>query len=80
MLRLQHRGFSLAAIAALFGARDAGLSLDDVLGLPHGTDAPGADGVVDHDGVDAFDAWPLEGQGRLLSIVPSTFLEHGEAC
>ena len=33
----------------------------------------------DQDGLDALDAWPLERQGRLLSIVPSTFLEHGEA-
>jgi len=79
VLRLQHQGFSLAAIAALFRARDAGLTLDDVLGLRHGTDVASVDGAFDEDGVDAFEGWPLERQGRLLSIVPSTFLALDEA-
>ncbi len=70
VLRLQDDGFSLASIARLFEARDAGRTLDDVLGpsVP-----PVAAGAVD-DESDTFDSWSSPRRGRLLWVVPSTMI------
>jgi DNA-binding transcriptional MerR regulator len=59
VIRLQHSGFSLASIRALFEALDDGRTLADVLGLRH---------PVGH----LSQTTPVL---RLLSILPSTLLD-----
>jgi DNA-binding transcriptional MerR regulator len=68
ILRLQAEGFSLAAIAALIRAWETGATLEQVLGLPSRRVAAGDD-------TDAFEGWPAQRRGRLLSVVPSTVLD-----
>ncbi len=85
VLRLQGDGFSLGSIARLFEARDAGMTLDDVLGSsvpPVADRGDGAGGLEteagadadDADEADAFDSWSSPRRGRLLWVVPSTML------
>lgn len=69
VLRLQHEGFSLASIAALFTALETGLTLEDVLGLRHRL---GDDDVDEFS--DMFGGWPNIRDGQLLSVVPSNLL------
>jgi DNA-binding transcriptional MerR regulator len=73
VLRLQDQGFSLAAIAALVSAWEAGLTLSDVIGLP----APAEAGPVED--TDAFDGVAVPWRGRLLSLVPTTVLDTAAA-
>jgi len=69
VLRLQHEGFSLASIAALFRALEAGLTLEHVLGLRHGP----VDNEVD-EFAEMFGRWPNIGEGQLLAVLPSNLL------
>jgi DNA-binding transcriptional MerR regulator len=71
ILRLQGSGFSLAAIASLFDAHDAGMTLPQVLGLSQ----PASVDVE----ADPLDGWPAQAGGRLLSVVPTTVLGDEEA-
>ena len=71
-LRLQDDGFSLAAIAALMKAWEAGATLAQVLGLPPRGEHGGEE-------VDAFDGWVVQRRGRLLSVVPTTVLAYPTA-
>jgi DNA-binding transcriptional MerR regulator len=79
ILSLQAGGFSLAALATLFRAWDAGATLAQVLGLP----APDPDVAPDES--DVFDdvagpaRWASARQGRPLYLVPSTILEEAAA-
>jgi DNA-binding transcriptional MerR regulator len=73
VLRLQAEGFSLAALATLLRAWEAGSTLAEVLGLPP-VDDPGHP-----DEADVFEGWPAQRRGRLLSVVPSTLLDHPNA-
>jgi DNA-binding transcriptional MerR regulator len=77
ILRLQHAGFSLAAVGALFAAWEQGLTLEQVLGMP-GPGAPGADPRpnIGHDGLDAFDDWPVLRAVEGLAVVPTTVLDQ----
>lgn len=68
VLRLQDQGFSLAAIAALVSAWEAGMTLSDVLGLPWTEPAPVED-------TDAFEGVAVPWRGRLLSLVPTTVID-----
>jgi DNA-binding transcriptional MerR regulator len=70
ILRLQREGFSLASIAALFEALEAGLTLEQVVGLPGGTCG---DAVDDNDGL--FGLWPTAQKGELLSVIPTNLLD-----
>ena len=73
VLRLQHEGFSLAAIAALLKAWEAGGTLAHVLGLPP------HEGAASADEADIFEGWPPPRRGRLLSVVPTTVLAQPTA-
>jgi DNA-binding transcriptional MerR regulator len=83
---LQAEGFSLAALATLLRAWEQDLTLAQVLGLPSPVDR-GRD-VHGHGHVEERDVFAdLAGQvglssmrrGRLLSLVPSTILDHAAA-
>lgn len=65
ILRLQGEGFSLASIAVLFGALEAGLTLEQVLGV---VDRSETNAVDDEE---LFVGWPSTRKGQLLSAVPS---------
>ena len=73
VLRLQAEGFSLAAIVTLIRAWEAGSTLAQVLGLPPNDDQGNPDEA------DIFEGWPAQRRGRLLSVVPSTLLDHPNA-
>ncbi len=79
ILSLQADGFSLAALAILFRAWEAGTTLAQVLGLP--SPDPG----VASDESDAFDdvagpaRWASARRGRPLFLVPSTILDQAAA-
>lgn len=79
ILRLQADGFSLASLAALFRAWEAGMTLDQVLGL----DAP-SHPVADDD-ADVFGhlvgvvGWSTARRSGILSLVPSTILDQAAA-
>jgi len=72
VLRLQGRGFSLAAIVILMGAWETGMTLAEVLGLPQ-------ESAVTSDEPDVFAGYHPPWRGRLLSIVPTTMLEEPAA-
>ncbi len=74
VLRLQHEGFSLAGIAVLLRAIDAGMTLEDVVGLTRRSDM-----AVDVDDDEDFSGWPNSPRGRLLSAVPTPLLDLSEA-
>jgi len=79
ILRLQADGFSLAALAALLQAWDAGMTLGEVLGLHT---PPGA--ASEHESDDFGDlagtaGWSAPRRGRLLSLVPTTILDQPAA-
>jgi DNA-binding transcriptional MerR regulator len=77
VVRLQADGFSLAALASLFRAFDAGMTLAQVLGLPG---PAGAEHESDDFGDLAGTAgWSSPRRGRVLSLVPSTILEQPAA-
>jgi DNA-binding transcriptional MerR regulator len=67
ILRLQGEGFSLASIALLFRAVEAGMTLEQVLGL-----APRASSGESED--ELFSGWPNTPRGQLLSVVPTNLL------
>ena len=79
ILSLQADGFSLAALAILFRAWEAGTTLAQVLGLP----SPDPGGESDES--DVFEdvagpaRWTSARRGRLLSLVPSTILDQAAA-
>jgi DNA-binding transcriptional MerR regulator len=73
ILRLQREGFSLGGIAVLFRALDAGMTLEQVVGLRSRADADGGDDDED------FSGWPDSPKGQLLSAVPTTLLDLSEA-
>ena len=79
ILSLQADGFSLAALAILFRAWEAGTSLAQVLGLPS------TDPDVEPDESDVFEdvagpaRWTAARRGRLLSLVPSTIFDQAAA-
>jgi DNA-binding transcriptional MerR regulator len=65
--RLQDDGFSLAGIATLLRAIEAGMTLEQVVGLhcgPHGDLAAAEDD-------DDFGGWPDSPKGQLLSVIPT---------
>ncbi len=73
VIRLQERGFSLAAIKILFDAHDSGATLEDVLATPRLAGWPArspAEGVEDP-GYGWFEDWPGRTSGRVLAVVPS---------
>jgi DNA-binding transcriptional MerR regulator len=70
ILRLQRAGFSLAAVGVLFDARERGLTLEQVLGMP----ADGAEADSPTDDLRAFDDWPV-GRRVAVAVVPTTVLE-----
>jgi DNA-binding transcriptional MerR regulator len=72
VLRLQERGFSLAAIVSLVGAWEAGMTLAEVVGLPAGS-------VAASEEPDIFSGYHPPWRGRLLSVVPTTVLEEPAA-
>ncbi|HLN42326.1 MAG TPA: MerR family transcriptional regulator [Acidimicrobiales bacterium] len=79
VLRLQADGFSLAALATLLQAWDAGMTLAQVLGL---RPPPGA--APEHESDDFGDlagtaGWSSTRRGRLLSLVPTTILDQPAA-
>lgn len=75
--RLQHEGFSLAAVRSLLRAYDEGATLEDVLGLPP---RPADTLPVAADVPDPFDAFSGQPRpGRLLAVVPSTVLGGWQA-
>jgi DNA-binding transcriptional MerR regulator len=79
ILRLQADGFSLASLATLLGAWDAGMSLGQVLGIgpsPHSDTEDGGDAFGDLVGVVGLG--PAR-HGRILSLVPSTILDEAAA-
>jgi DNA-binding transcriptional MerR regulator len=74
ILRLQGQGFSLTSLGTLMRAREAHMTLAEVLGLQS---SPPAE---PEDASDAFSAWDGIGDGprrggTLLSLVPSTILD-----
>jgi len=69
VLRLQREGFSLASIAVLFGALDAGRTLEQVIGLPHRSHV---DELDDDDAL--FEGWPNTRNGELFSVVPTNLI------
>jgi DNA-binding transcriptional MerR regulator len=71
--RLQADGFSLAAIATLMRAWQEGATLAEVLGVPPSEPADRSEDP------DVFEGWPAQRRGRVLSVVPSTLLEHPPA-
>jgi DNA-binding transcriptional MerR regulator len=75
ILRLQGTGFSLGAIRALFEARQQGLTLEQVLGVPAsgGVGLTGPDDAHEH--LDAFDDWPTRRPLGLV-VVPTTVLDQ----
>jgi DNA-binding transcriptional MerR regulator len=72
ILRLQRDGFSLAGIAVLLSALDAGLTLEQVVGLRRRSYGEFNDGFDDDD---YFGGWPDSPKGRLLSVIPTTLLD-----
>jgi len=84
VIGLQAEGFSLAALATLLRAWEQDLTLAQVLGLPSPVDR-GREGRGHLEEPDVFA--DLVGQvatssmrrGRLLSLVPSTILDHSAA-
>jgi DNA-binding transcriptional MerR regulator len=74
--RLQADGFSLAALATLMRARDARMTLDQVLGL-RASPATVSDDEPDLFG-DLADSvgWTSRRRGGVLSLVPSTILDQ----
>ncbi|HEV3280949.1 MAG TPA: MerR family transcriptional regulator [Acidimicrobiales bacterium] len=72
ILRLQRDGFSLAGIAVLLRALAAGMTLEQVVGLPSGPDHQ-VDEAVDED--EEFGGWPDTPKGQLLSVVPANLLD-----
>ena len=87
ILRLQGQGFSLESLGVLFRALDAGLSLAAVLGLSETSSAvsPVSDGAGDEAELYGFAELQPSARGRrsdrrrLLSVVPTTMWEQGEA-
>ena len=73
VLRLQVAGFSLAAIAALFEAWEAGMTLEQLLGLPDPSERRAPSGG---DEVAAFEDWPTRSTAGPLAIVPTTVLDQ----
>jgi DNA-binding transcriptional MerR regulator len=77
ILRLQRAGFSLGAVGVLFEAWAEGLTLEQVLGMPSasggGRRLRSDEG---HDGLGAFDDWPLRRAADGLAVVPTTVLEQ----
>ena len=67
VLRLQDQGFSLGSMAVLFMALDAGLTLEQVLGV-----SPRPEGAAAEE--ELFVGWPTVRKGRLLSAVPSNLV------
>jgi DNA-binding transcriptional MerR regulator len=67
ILRLQSQGFSLAGIAYLFKALEAGLTLEQVLGLSRDLDSPDED--------ESFAGWPSTRAGEVFLAVPSTVVQ-----
>jgi DNA-binding transcriptional MerR regulator len=72
ILRLQREGFSLAGIAVLFQALNAGVTLEQVVGLRSRSDGK-IDEAVEED--EEFWGWPDTPKGQLLSVVPTTLLD-----
>jgi DNA-binding transcriptional MerR regulator len=72
VLRLQERGFSLAAVRTLLAAWETGATLEEVLGLPP---RPRSGPREEEDTFDPFDDIVVRRQGAFLSIVPSPLLE-----
>jgi DNA-binding transcriptional MerR regulator len=87
ILRLQSQGFSLESLGVLFRAFDAGLSLATVLGLSETSSAvsEASDGAGDEAELYGFAELQPSARGRrsgrrpLLSVVPTTMWEQGEA-
>ncbi len=77
--RLQADGFSLAALTTLMRARDARMTLDQVLGL-RASPAPVSEDEPDLFG-DVADSveWTPRRRGGVLSLVPSTILDQAAA-
>jgi DNA-binding transcriptional MerR regulator len=87
ILRLQGQGFSLESLGVLFRALNAGLSLATVLGLGETSSAvsPVSDAAGDEAELYGFAELQSSARGRrngrrrLLSVVPTTMWEQGEA-
>jgi LuxR family maltose regulon positive regulatory protein len=65
VLRLQAGGFNRAAIRELFAAWEAGVSLEDVLGMPAGRRRPASATTAFDLLVDSFPTWRGPGAGLL---------------
>ena len=72
VLRLQRQGFSLAGIAVLLRALQDRLTVEQVVGLRPPASSFEPEG-------EPFEGWPEAPKGRLLSVVPTTWLEQPEA-
>jgi DNA-binding transcriptional MerR regulator len=87
ILRLQDQGFSLESLGVLFRALDAGRSLATVLGLdePSSGGSTASDAAGDEAELYGFAELQPSARGRrrgrrrLLSVVPTTMWEEGEA-
>ena len=86
ILRLQAQGFSLESLGILFRAVDAELSLATVLGLgePSSAVSTASDAAGDEAELYGFAELQPSARGsrrgrRLLSVVPTTMWEQGEA-
>ncbi|MGH9079634.1 MAG: MerR family transcriptional regulator [Acidimicrobiales bacterium] len=80
ILRLQREGFSLAGIAVLLRASDAGKTLEHVVGLRSGSYRAVGDAVGDEAGDEAGDdaefwGWPDSPKGQLLAVLPTTLFD-----
>src|SRR5436190_11380401 len=84
ILRLQRRGYSLAAIADLSAAWERGLTLDDVLGFetpvrsrPRRRSRPSSGGDVDVIFLDQLRQWRVP-RGSALALLPDPVLGSWE--
>ena len=64
IFRLQREGFSLASIGALFRALEAGLSLEQLLGV----DPQSGRAQIEED---EFAGWPSVRRGQAIALVPT---------
>jgi DNA-binding transcriptional MerR regulator len=87
ILRLQGQGFSLESLGVLFRAQNAGLSLATVLGVSEPSSSVSNPSDAAGDDAELYGFAELQpsahgrrhGRRRLLSVVPTTMWEQGEA-
>lgn len=74
VLALQGDGFSLAAITALFGAWEAGSTLEEILGLPPHPAVSHPAAADELERLYPVGDWPARQSGPVLVLLPSAML------